>query len=90
MLLTFEPCLAGEYSDCILENMRNVGTDAAANAIRHACRKKALPYIPAKCNDIAPPTEINEFSIFDDTPAGCINSCLDASFWSKHFGECKE
>lgn len=52
ILLISESCFAGEYSDCILENMKGVNDRFAARQVKSACREKALPYIPAKCIDI--------------------------------------
>jgi hypothetical protein len=40
---------AGDYDDCILENMKNVSDKTAANQIMRACARKALPHTPAKC-----------------------------------------
>jgi hypothetical protein len=90
ILLISEPCFAGEYSDCILENMKGVNNGFAAHQIKNACREKALPYVPAKCkatfNNIFSRDNFNiPFSEED-----CIDKCLNASYWSKHFGDCKK
>jgi hypothetical protein len=103
--LISESGFAGEYSDCILENMKGVNDRFAASHIKIACREKALPYVPAKCKK---PIQIqaNFFDQFDTKPKwdelspvdpfsaiatdSCINNCLNASYWSKHFGDCKE
>jgi hypothetical protein len=92
------PCFAGEYSDCILENMKGMST----SALKQACREKALPYVPEKCratlgdilrqHGIDTP-ETNSDSIarqLSSSNKDCINSCLDATYWSKNFGDCKE
>jgi len=105
LLLSSSYCYSGEYSDCILENMKGVGTPSAAYQVRLACKEKVLPYVPAKClhkndkNNTMPATE-NPFDTSDRMDAldrllskgreDCINSCLNASYWSKHFGDCKE
>lgn len=94
-LLISDSCIAGEYSDCILENMKGVNVQSAANQVKIACREKALPYIPAKCYRTEeqakmllniPNLSYDEYSKNSE----CIEKCLNASFWSKHFGDCKE
>jgi hypothetical protein len=40
IFLLSEPCLAGEYSDCILENMKGVNNGFAANQIKIACKRR--------------------------------------------------
>jgi hypothetical protein len=52
ILLISEPCLAGEYSDCILENMKGVNDRFAASQIKIACKENALPFVPAKCKKL--------------------------------------
>jgi hypothetical protein len=102
-LLISEACLAGEYSDCILENMKGVNDRFAAHQVKNACREKALPYIPAKCRDLPtdPPDAFDRFLAKSSaktnnqeelliTRGECIDKCLNASYWSKHFGECEE
>jgi hypothetical protein len=102
------PCIAGEYSDCILENMKGVSSAGETFAIKQACREKALPYVPEKCRktlgDILrqhgfdTPEQTGHIAPNSDSLArhisssseDCINSCLNASYWSKHFGDCKE
>ena len=102
------PCIAGEYSDCILENMKGVSSAGETFAIKQACREKALPYVPEKCRktlgdilrqhgfDTPEPTghiDPNSDSLarhISSSSEDCINSCLNASYWSKHFGDCKE
>jgi hypothetical protein len=86
------PCFSGEYSDCILENMKGVNDRLAVIQVKSACREKALPYVQAKCYikdtpSSNPPGQWDQLFIKDE---GCINNCLNASYWSKHFGECKE
>ena len=97
------PCIAGEYSDCILENMNGVSSTAGTtSAIKQACREQALPYVPEKCRatlgDILrqhgyDTPETNSDSIarhLSSSNEDCINSCLNATYWSKKFGDCKE
>ena len=103
ILLISGPCIAGEYSDCILENMKGVASmGEATSTTKQACREKALPYVPEKCratlgdilrqHGIDTP-ETNSDSIarqLSSSNKDCINSCLDATYWSKNFGDCKE
>ncbi|MDD5578141.1 MAG: hypothetical protein PHY16_02530 [Methylobacter sp.] len=86
ILLIPEACLAGEYSDCILENMKDVNDRLAVIQVKSACREKALPYVPEKCRDIPTGGLFAEYYNLDI----CTNNCLNASYWSKHFGDCKE
>jgi hypothetical protein len=108
LLLLAGPASAETYNECILNNMKGIGSNVGANLVRRACKDKVLPHIPAKC--IRKLVQINEtpsgnpFDRFDKArphPAsryrpgyvevvdqGCINSCLNASFWSKRFGDC--
>lgn len=104
ILLISESCFAGEYSDCILENMKGVNDRFAARQVKSACREKALPYIPAKCIDMNAEKKIDDSSIAgmpyeefrakyltnNELYSMCIEKCLNASYWSKHFGDCKE
>jgi hypothetical protein len=85
VLLISEPCIAGEYSDCILENMKGVGTPAAVFQVKKACEEKVLPYVPEKCSI---GNDYSEFNLA--ISKACINKCLNASYWDKHFGDCKE
>ena len=98
ILLITESCLAGEYSDCILENMKGVNDRLAVIQVKSACREKALPYVPAKCYRTEeqanmlpniPNMPIPSFGEFIKD-SECIDNCLNASFLSKHFGDCKE
>lgn len=68
---------AVNYNDCILENMKTAATPIAAQSIKLACMEKALPYTPEKCLD----------ANVDLTY--CKQSCLNESYWSKNFGDCK-
>jgi hypothetical protein len=111
ILLISEPCFAGEYSDCILENMKGVNNGFAAHQIKNACREKALPYVPAKCiEDIPNISSENKIGSYQEGGSdnrsllerlanvgpvntvnfACIEECLNASYWSKHFGDCKK
>jgi len=100
ILLISKPCFAGEYSDCILENMKGVSNGFAANQVKNACEEKALRYVPAKCftTDEQRATLRATFALLHLTPSfdeyiinsACVNECLNASYWSKHFGDCKE
>lgn len=110
--------LAETFNDCILENMKGIGSHAAAVMVRKACRDKVLPYVPAKCQKKLwkEPAEVtqggNFFDQFDkvapkgmnrlyDDPTSkatipvditideCVTVCLNASYWSKTFGDCK-
>lgn len=84
---------AVNYSDCILENMKNVSSQAAVAMVHSACYKKALPQVPDKCKQFpvapefysVPSGERDPYEIFNK----CIRGCLDASWWSKNFGDCK-
>ena len=97
-VLISESCLAGEYSDCILENTKGINDSLIARQIEAACRKQSLPYVPAKCRNLplthTPSSQfsglVGNYKALTATDADCVESCLDASYWSKHFGECKE
>lgn len=90
ILLLSEPCLAGEYSDCILENMKGVNVPFAANQVKIACKEKALPYASAKCHYTNEQMEFmakeNPRNIlnlsYDDLvrSSACVEKCLNASF----------
>ncbi|HSN23625.1 MAG TPA: hypothetical protein VLS45_05575, partial [Methylomicrobium sp.] len=75
-----------------------VDAPAAINAIKQACKEKALPYVPANCKNLTLKhpvsiqyTEFSEsYSALNEKDIECVNKCLDASYWSKHFGDCKE
>jgi len=86
--LISEACFAGEYNDCILENMKSVATPPAAYAIKQACREKSLPDAPAKCKDLQVEGLSNPY--IKIIAEYCIEECMKASYWSKHFGDCKE
>ena len=96
ILLIPEACLAGQYSDCILENMKGVNVQSAAYLVKIACKEKALPYVPAKC--YTSDEQRAAFALLDLHPSfdeyiinsECIDKCLNASYLSKHFGDCKE
>lgn len=95
ILLITRPCLAGEFSDCILDNMKGVATQSGAFQIRQACKEKALPYVPAKCyvsaKDLSSSNPFDKFvRLPDNKDEDCINNCMNASYWSKRFGDCKE
>jgi hypothetical protein len=97
---------AETYNDCILENMKGVGSQAGAYLVNKACREKALPYVPAKCqphfgqltqeeidegNNAEPPSAavVKAAELASEQRLrDCINSCLNASYLSKHFGDC--
>jgi len=89
VLLALSGTVAAEtYNDCILENMKGVGGDAAARLVRKACRDKVLPYVPAMC--LPKPTNTEQGSLFDHIPnEACIEKCLNAGYWAKTFGDCK-
>lgn len=85
---------AGEYDDCILENLKGVTDRVAVYEVKAACRHKALPYVPAKCQpdpDYVPRTslELKLAALHFDVPCALLETCLNASWWSKHFGECR-
>lgn len=44
-----ESAFAETYNDCILENMKGIGSREAAGLVMMACKSKVLPYEPAKC-----------------------------------------
>ena len=39
---------AETYNECILDNMKGVGSQAGAYLVNKACRDKVLPYVPDK------------------------------------------
>lgn len=81
---------AETYNECILENMKGVGSQYGAALVNKACREKALPQAPAKCVRLRTLADVDPWNTSNRNPAylSCINSCLNASEWSKHFGEC--
>jgi len=92
---------AETFNDCIMDNMKGVGSSPEAMMVRQACRDKVLPFVPAKCNlklNKLTTEELNKAGPFDSTEVvpidleqgkmDCINACLNASYWSKHFGDC--
>ena len=101
--------IAGPFEDCILQNMKGVQAQNAANAIARACREKTTP---SKCRDSnLRPTLTPSWGRMETDPAtgkpqwipldyvtegqfaeaykACLQSCADASYWSRTFGECK-
>jgi hypothetical protein len=44
--------LAETFNECVLENMKGVGSQAGAFMVRKACRDKVLPHIPARCYEL--------------------------------------
>jgi hypothetical protein len=81
ILLISAPCFSGEYSDCILENMKGIGTQSAAMLIKQACREKALPYEPAKCKSTFNNIEREVMKEGHLSEVSCIDKCLNASYW---------
>ena len=84
---------AETYNECILDNMKGVGSQAGAYLVNKACRNKVLPYVPKKCKQHSPVTtkedEIDKFlDAYAPSYQYCVNECLNASFWSKHFVDC--
>lgn len=85
---------ASDYDDCILENMKGVGSQLGAAAVRQACHNKYAPPpepIPAKCWEkiIDPFDQSGSFVPNAVADERCVIECRNASAWSRHFGECK-
>lgn len=83
--------LFGNYDDCVLDNMKEGLSTAGVLAVKQSCRNKypSKPYVPEKCRDIMNSNE--DGRTFNELfpQEACINKCLNASYWSKHFGDCK-
>jgi len=95
---------AETYNECILENMKGVGGDVAARLVHKACRDKVLPYVPAACKKIVMPQRSIESdkktsgrdaldnwldAVGPVLAEECVQKCLNASYLSKTFGDCK-
>jgi len=59
--LTTSSALAGPYEDCILSGMKGVSGDAAANAVKLACRTKVKEAKEAKQDEIGLPLRDTEY-----------------------------
>lgn len=93
--------VAAPYDDCILQNMKGVMAQNAANAIARACREKTTP---KKCRPGAietmrqgfvdlgtgkTPPAGSDFTSFDAYLRGiCLKECADANYYSRTFGDC--
>lgn len=93
---------AGPFETCILENMKGVQAQAAAQAIYRACKEKTTP---KKCRDgeLSKPRLV-EFvdnagnksttlaslagESLREAREQCLAACVTSSYWSRTFGEC--
>lgn len=94
LALASSATFAETYSECILENMKNAGGNAAAILIKNACEEEVLPYIPKKCFSYGEHIMFKGEDVIlnpenDPNVLSCKKKCLDASYWSKNFGDCK-
>lgn len=83
--------LGNAFDDCILEHVRGVSDPAAVRAIRESCLKTVLPKVPPKCVGSGDTTTLErQFPVLESLfYQMCLDDCARASWWSRHFGDCR-
>jgi hypothetical protein len=83
-----------DYESCVLNHIEDAKSDTAASLVRQACREKFSTREEKCMRKARAGRDADTDTEYASAVLDCYEmdkyKCHNASFWSKHFGDCKK